>query len=136
MKNVKLLLCVFIALFAACSQDATLPNDSNSQPIQSMEIFSGTWIADSLRYSHGSEGQRWSDWEDTEPDTIRFSADSAYVGVTDKGEVSGFYQYTDNKEKIFFDGVGLIWKVRPDRKLFLQFNSPQEMDQYLYHKIQ
>ncbi len=135
MKNVKLLLCVFIALFAACSKDDNITNDSNSQTIQSMEIFSGTWIADSLRYSHGSEGQRWSDWEDTEPDTIRFSADSAYFGFTDKGEVSGFYQYTDNKEKIFFDGVGLIWKVRPDRKLFLQFNSPQEMDQYLYHKI-
>ena len=58
MKNVKLLLCVFIALFAACSKDDNITNDSNSQTIQSMEIFSGTWIADSLRYSHGSEGQR------------------------------------------------------------------------------
>ncbi len=135
MKNIMLLLCMFIVLFAACSNDNNEIVDTESQDIQSTKIFSGTWVSDSLRYTGGSEKSGWSKWENTEPDTIIFSTDSAYFGFTDKEEISGSYQYTENKHKIFFDGVELIWKVRPDGKLFLQFSSPKEMDQYLYHQI-
>lgn len=136
MKSVKLVLCVLIVLLAACSSD----NEDEKMEVRSSSLavknLWGTWIADSLRFTEDSEKSEWSNWINTEPDTIVFSLDRAYFGFTDRDEVSGTYNYSGDNEQILSDQLGLTWKVRSDGKLFLQFDSPKEIDQYLYRKIE
>ena len=137
MKNARLFLCLFVVLLSACSAESddrfseTTRNDSRS-----VQRLLGTWVADSLRYREENGGTVWTNWENTEPDTITFSADSAYFGFTDKEEISGSYPYRRKENKLIFDEVGLDWKISPEGGLFLQFSSLQETDQYLYHKIE